>query len=81
MSESGIMSIDLSKRKDGSLKRVRLVFGPHYFVEVHTNDDDSVEFRLGANHNGFRADASKVDGELEKIIREIRERYPDTVVD
>ena len=38
-------------------------------------------FVLVATHHGFRADASEVDGELERIIEEIRHAHPDAEVD
>jgi hypothetical protein len=60
---------------------VRLVFGPHYFVELHLEEKGAVTFVLGASHHGFKADASKVAGELEKIIDEIRRNHPQNLVD
>lgn len=81
MPMKGIRTIDVEKDKDGTIKDVRLVFGPHYFVELYRRDNDEVEFSLGATHHGFRADASQVNGELEKIINEIRERHPDKSID
>jgi len=60
---------------------VRVVFGPHYFVELHREINGGVSFVLGATHHGFRADASEIDGELEKIIYEIREAHPHNIVD
>jgi len=40
-----------------------------------------VSFVLVATHHGFKADASEVDGELERIIEEVRRAHPETTVD
>ena len=76
----GIRTVDVDER-DGVIRRVRLVFGPHYYVELHLKDSDNVEFVLGATHHGFHADASAIDGELEKIIYEVRAEHPGQVTD
>jgi hypothetical protein len=44
-------------------------------------EDDRVRFVLGATHHGFIADASEVDGELERVVNEIRRAHPDLTVD
>jgi len=81
MSElNGIRTINVTKDAEGNPTRVRLAFGPHYFVELR-DTDGRVEFRLGATHHGFMADASEVSGELEKIINEIRNSHPDNLID
>jgi hypothetical protein len=36
---------------------------------------------LGATHHGFKADASEVDGDLERLINEVREEHPEMAVD
>ena len=77
----GIRTVETQKDSNGNYTHVRLVFGPHYFVELHRGSGDAVTFVLGATHHGFKADASEVSGELEQIIQEIRQRHPDTVVD
>lgn len=81
MTQNGIRAVEVEKDGKGSYKRVRLVFGPHYFVELHREQDGDVTFVLGATHHGFKADASEVNGELEKIIDEIRKNHPKNLVD
>ena len=77
----GIREVEIQKGEDGATRSVRLVFGPHYFVQIEANADGGVDFVLGATHHGFRADASEVNGQLEKIVNEVRGRHPDLVVD
>jgi len=69
----GIREIKIEKDKKGKYKRITIVFGPHYFVEIEGNKKTT--FYLGATHHGFKADASKIDGELEKFIDEIKEKH------
>jgi hypothetical protein len=77
----GIRTVETKKDSNGNYTQVRLVFGPHYFAELHRGTGDAVAFVLGATHHGFKADASEVGGELDKIIQEIRQKHPDKVVD
>ena len=77
----GIRTVETQKDSSGKYTRVRLVFGPHYFVELHRGAGDTVTFVLGATHHGFRADASEVSGELERIIQEVRQSHPNNLVD
>jgi hypothetical protein len=74
--------IDLHSENDalGEIRLVRIRFGPHYGVEVSRNEE-GVSFRLVATHHGFEVDASEVDGQLERVIQEVRNEHPDTVVD
>jgi hypothetical protein len=76
---NGIRAVEAHKDSEGNYNRVRLVFGPHYFVELHVEESGGVLFVLGATHHGFRADASEVDGELERIINEVRRAHPQNV--
>ena len=59
---------------------VRVIFGPHHFVEI-TKKDGKINFVLGVTHHGVKMDATVIDSELEKFIWESRERYPDTAID
>jgi hypothetical protein len=77
----GIREADVQTDTDGVITDVRLVFGPHHFVELHRREDGGVDFVMGATHHGFRADASIVDSQLEGIINEVREAHPDLTVD
>lgn len=75
-----IREVNVDKDEVEVIRFVRIVFGPHYFVELRSKGD-GVDFVLGATHHGFRADASKVNGELESIINEVRDSHPDLLVD
>lgn len=77
----GIRTVQIKKDSTGNYNHVRLVFGPHYFVELHRGAGGSVSFTLGATQHGFKADASELNGELEKIIEEIRRAHPNMKVD
>ena len=72
---------EIDRGKGGEVERLRIVFGPHYFLELDAGPEGTVELRLGATHHGFRADASEVNGQLEKIVNEVRETHPELVVD
>jgi len=77
----GIGKIEIKTDGKGQYKDVRIVFGPHYFLELHRRAQDELTFVLGATHHGFKADASEVDGELERFIDKIRKAYPKNQVD
>lgn len=81
MTLKGIRTIEVKKDAKGDYQDVRLVFGPHYFVELHRERDGKVTFVLGATHHGFKADASEVGGELEHFVNEIRRAHPNNEVD
>ena len=78
---SGIREVSVSEDSDGVTTHVRVVFGPHSFIEVQRRVEGGVDFVLGATHHGFRAAASVPWGELERIIYEVREAHPDLTVD
>lgn len=78
--DNGIRSIETRQDGNGAYESVRVVFGPHYFVEIHRIDDGAT-FVLGATHHGFKADASALDGELKRIIYEVREAHPQNEID
>lgn len=75
-------SIEVHSEKDavGEIEAARIRFGPHYLVEIRKNQG-RLSFKLVATHHGFRADASEVDSELERIIEEVRQAHPDASVD
>ena len=77
----GIRSVDTKKNEKGEYEHVRLVFGPHYYVELRRESDGTVTFVVGATHHGFKADASQLSGELENIINEVRKTHPEASVD
>ena len=79
--EKGIREVNIQRGADGRYKHVRMVFGPHCYVEVQARSDGTVSFTLGATHHGFEVDGSEVNGQLETVIHEIRKRFPETVKD
>lgn len=78
---SGIREVRVEKDADGNYQDVRLVFGPHYFVNLHRDMSGAVSFTLGATHHGFKADASEVNGALERIIEKVRKDFPESESD
>jgi len=77
---NGINTIEIKKDENGEYKNVQIGFGPHYFLKVYCGDRDTVTFELGVTHHGFKADASEVNGELERFINKIRKAYPKNMV-
>jgi len=79
------LDVETDQGRVDSPKWVRVVFGPHHFVEIYP-DDGRVMFRLGATHHGICLDASDVDGDLENVIDNLRQSLAgkheyETVVD
>lgn len=60
--------------KDGVVKSLKIKFGPHYYVNIDSITDKII-FNMGATHHGFTVDATKVDGELEKVINLVRKEF------
>jgi hypothetical protein len=74
------IDVDVERRANGDVVRARIRFGPHHRVEVW-KDNERTSFALVATHHGFKADASDLNGELERIINQIRETNPELAVD
>lgn len=70
-----IRSVVVEGNRESGYKRVQVLFGTNYFLEI-VDHDGRVEFLLGAHHTGFKADASELQGELHKYISAIKERHP-----
>jgi len=79
--KTNIRSVEIKKRQTGEYEEVRIIFGPHYFIDLRTQENGKIEFSLGATHHGFRVDASEVNGELEKIIELVRKLQPKLAFD
>ena len=77
----GIRAITIQRLENGSLGKVRIVFGPHHFVELHSDSDGRVDLWLGATHHGIRADASDVNSELERMVEAARKQFPKNTLD
>ena len=52
-----IRSVVVEGNRESGYKRVQVLFGTNYFLEIGDNEG-RVEFLLGAHHTGFKADAS-----------------------
>ena len=73
-----IRAVVLEGDRERGYKRVQVLFGINYFLEIDEHDG-KVRFLLGAHHEAFKADASDAKGELEMYIREIIEKHPESV--
>jgi hypothetical protein len=72
-----IRSVIVEGDRQNGYRRVQVLFGTNYFLEIVDNDG-RIEFLLGAHHTGFKADASEIKGELHKYISEVQERHPES---
>jgi hypothetical protein len=74
-----IRDLELKSDGNGQIYLLRAAFGPHHFLEL-IDENGKVSLAIGATHHGFRADASEVNSELEKLCEEIRQRHPDKAI-
>jgi len=74
---ANIRSVVVEGDRQSGYKRVQVLFGTNYFLEI-VEDSGKVEFLLGAHHTGFKADASELQGQLQKYISEVQERHPES---
>ena len=58
-------------------KKVKIKFGPHYFLTI----DEDLKLTLGATHHGFTMKGDEIDGDLEKAINVVREKFPNNIRD
>jgi len=72
-----IRSVVVEGNGESGYKRVQVLFGTNYFLEIVDNEG-RVEFILGAHHTGFKADASEVQGQLQKYTAKLRDRHPES---
>jgi hypothetical protein len=70
-----IEEVEVEKDAKGNIQAVRFAFGPHYFVQVQRENGKAV-FYFGATHHGIKADASEVNGELERFVEELKTAHP-----
>ena len=75
-----IRSVVVEGDRQNGYKRVQVLFGTNYFLEI-VEDDGRVNFLLGAHHTGFKADASEIEGGLQKYISEVQERHPESAME
>lgn len=62
--ENKIREIKIEKDKNGDYNKLRVVFGPHYFMEL-VKKGKNLMFVLGATHHGFQA-------KLQKLVASLR---------
>jgi hypothetical protein len=72
-----IRSVVVEGNRDSGYKRVQVLFGTNYFLEI-VDENGQISFLLGAHHTGFKADASELQGELQKYISEIQQQHPES---
>ena len=72
-----IRSVIVEGNRENGYKRVQVLFGTNYFLEI-VDSDGRIDFLLGAHHSGFKADASELQGELQKYISEIQRSHPES---
>ncbi len=77
----GIRAVRYRKAADGYTDRLRVVFGPHFFLEILAEPSGETRFLLGATHHGVFVDATDVGGELDQIIKNLRSQIPEKTVD
>jgi len=66
----------------GSFKKIKIVFGRHHYLELTMDENDKgVDFEIGSTHHGVKFDASKVSGELDKVIDLLRTKFKDNNTD
>lgn len=78
---NGIREVEINFDKEDGDREMQVLFGPHHGLRIR-EESDTVTFRLVSTHHGFEVDAG--DGlptELEEIINEIRENYPEKAVE
>jgi hypothetical protein len=73
-----IRAVVVEGNQERGYQRVQVLFGTNYFLEI-TEHEGKISFLLGARHEAFKADASEAEGELEKYIREIMKKHPESV--
>jgi hypothetical protein len=72
-----IRSVVVEGDRQNGYKRLQVLFGTNYFLEIEESEG-RVSFLLGAHHTGFKADASELEGALQKYIAEVKERHPES---
>jgi hypothetical protein len=73
-----IRSVVVEGDREHGYKRIQVLFGANYFLEI-VEDNGQVSFLLGAHHEAFKVDASEAKGDLEKYLKEIIQRHPESV--
>jgi len=75
MKERQTISIRLNDKLIDDNRELRIVFGPHHYINLK-RIDNSISFELGCTHHGVKFDASVVDSELYRAIEFLRDECP-----
>ena len=78
MPQNGIRDVQFQWAPSGKVESLRVLFGPHYFLELRVTEGETVAI-LGYTHHGIRAKATEVNDQLEKAINALMENHPDLV--
>jgi hypothetical protein len=82
MEKAYIRDVKIESDDQGRFLRVKIVFGPHYFIDIMPSEETGeLTLYMGATHHGFSARAEDFGDQLEDIIDEIRETHPDLTFD
>lgn len=82
MEKAYIRDVKIESDGNGRFRRVKIVFGPHYFIDIMPSEETGeLTLYMGATHHGFSAKAEEVGDQLEKIIYEIRDAHPELTFD
>lgn len=78
MEDTGIRDVEIEKDSNGIIKRVKVFFGPHFFIDIMPSElTGELTAYIGYTHHGFAARAIKVNDQLERIINEVRATHPE----
>ena len=73
MEKAHIRDVKIESDGKGCFRRVRIVFGPHYFIDIMpAKETGELTLYMGSTHHGFSARAEEVGDQLEQIINEIK---------
>jgi hypothetical protein len=78
---NNIRDIEIINDKNGNPVQVKIVFGPHYYIDIQPDEQGVLSIYAGATHNGFKAHATEVMDEWEQIIEQVRKLHPDKTTD
>jgi hypothetical protein len=77
MEEKLIREPEIKRDEQGNIIYVAIAFGPHYFVEIMPDENSGeLTLYLGTTHHGFHATAIELNGQLEKLIDEVKLAHP-----
>jgi hypothetical protein len=64
----------------GKFNKMRIIINSHFYINLtEENDEAFVEF--GATHHGVKFNINNINGEFEKVINFLREKYKNNITD